>query len=393
MTSYKVKVNPEILIWAREDAGFELDDLPQYLDKVSLWESGDDKPTWPELRKLANKYKRPSVFFFRSKPPEKESDDLIDYRTTQEDNFNASPELRLEIRKAKYRRYAAIEVHKDMGMIIPSFSRYKFENKNYKVFAAKIREILGVSIETQKSWIIKLSNGERDQAHSRFLDEWKESVAELGILIFETENIKRTEISGLSLYKSKYPIILLNGKDTQNRRIFTLFHELTHLMLGESAICDLDKRNKKEAFCNKVAAEFLVPLKFLKEEEKVKKNKSLEWTSRQLGFLSNIYGVSKQTILLRLHSLKKTREEQFISLYNALEVDDEEKQEKKKKKSKNKKREGSMSPVNKKVKYDGKAYSRLIVSAYENNIISPVTFSRYLDLPVTDVGKLINNIY
>ena len=92
MTTYKVKVNPQMLIWAREDAGYEIEDLPKYLEKVSKWESGEDRPTWNELRKLSNKYKRPSVFFLRSKPPEDEEDDLTDYRTIHGDNFDESPE-------------------------------------------------------------------------------------------------------------------------------------------------------------------------------------------------------------------------------------------------------------------------------------------------------------
>ncbi len=36
-------------------------------------------------------------------------------------------------------------------------------------------------------------------------------------------------------------------------------HELAHLTQGVSAICDVDKHNRKEAFCNKVAAEILMP--------------------------------------------------------------------------------------------------------------------------------------
>jgi hypothetical protein len=66
---YKVKVNPRMLIWARERAGYEIEDLPQYLDKVSEWETGKDQPTWPQLRKLANKYKCPSAFYLLPKPP------------------------------------------------------------------------------------------------------------------------------------------------------------------------------------------------------------------------------------------------------------------------------------------------------------------------------------
>ena len=63
------------------------------------------------------------------------------------------------------------------------------------------------------------------------------------------------EMRGLCIFHDKIPIIILNGKDTPNGRIFSLFHELTHLLLAESAICGDDV----EIFCNSVAGEFLVP--------------------------------------------------------------------------------------------------------------------------------------
>lgn len=389
MMSYKVKVNPKMLIWAREDAGYELDDLPKYLNKVGLWETGEDQPTWKELRKLANKYKRPSVFFLRSQIPKEEKDDIKDYRSFHENIFHESPELKLELRKAKYRRFAVLDIHEEMGIIPPSFSKYKFEIKDHKEFAAKMREILNIDMETQKSWITKLSNNKRDYSHARFLYEWKEIVSQLGILVFETEKVERTEISGLAIYQNNYPIILLNGSDNFNRRIFTLFHEITHLMLGESAICDLDKHNKIEAFCNKVAGEFLVPSEYLSQEPILSKSK--EWNERELGSLSHNYGVSKQTILLRLFSLNKIKKKNFKKFYKLLELKNEEKEENKRNKSK--KQKGSMAPADKKIKYEGKSYSRLIVSAYENKIISPITFSRYMNLPVTDIENLLDKLY
>ena len=73
------------------------------------------------------------------------------------------------------------------------------------------------------------------------------------------DQVPETEISGCSIYYDNCPIILLNGKNNYNRRIFTLMHELAHLTQGISAICDVDKHNRKEAFCNKVAAEILMP--------------------------------------------------------------------------------------------------------------------------------------
>lgn len=68
----------------------------------------------------------------------------------------------------------------------------------------------------------------------------------LGILVFETKNVAESEMSGCSIYYDCCPIILLNGKNYHNRRIFTLMHELAHLIQGDSTICDVDKYNEKK---------------------------------------------------------------------------------------------------------------------------------------------------
>lgn len=60
-------VNPAMIKWAREDAGFKLDDLPKSLEDAEKWETGEKIPTWADLRKLAKKYKRHSFFLFSSR--------------------------------------------------------------------------------------------------------------------------------------------------------------------------------------------------------------------------------------------------------------------------------------------------------------------------------------
>ena len=293
----KVDANPIMIKWARENAGFTLEELPDYLKDAEKWETGQDKPTWTDLRNMAKKYKRPSFFYFLSEPP-KEDEDLIEFRA--DDKIEEySPELRLEIRKAKSRRDAYIKIHEDMGMKIPNFSQYVSNEQNYIKLGQYIRKLLNVSFETQKKWILN-SNGNRDSTHNSFLNHWKEILFGMGLLVFETKDVLESEISGCSLYYDNCPIILLNGKNYHNRRIFTLMHELAHLIRRESAICDVDKHNRKEIFCNKVAAEILIPKETLKDLDLFTKNKN----NLRVANLSNFYGVSKQSIVYKLYDTR-----------------------------------------------------------------------------------------
>lgn len=59
------------------------------------------------------------------------------------------------------------------------------------------------------------------------------------------------------------PLIFVNGKDAKCAQLFTIVHELTHLALGDTGLFDETSDSEYEAevgrFCDKVAAEFLMP--------------------------------------------------------------------------------------------------------------------------------------
>ena len=117
-------------------------------DDFEKWEKGELRPTWADLRNLARKYKRPSYFYFLSSPP-KETVDFIEFRSDDKiEDF--SPELRLEIRKAKSRRNAYIKIHEDMGLSFPNFGNKVSSEKNYIKLGKYIRNYLDVSFDPLK---------------------------------------------------------------------------------------------------------------------------------------------------------------------------------------------------------------------------------------------------
>jgi Zn-dependent peptidase ImmA (M78 family) len=380
--SYRVKANPEMIKWARIDAGYDHTNLPKNIkDKYKDWETGKINPTWKQLRNLSNQYKRPSAFFFLTKPPKHETIDLIEYRRTDTLTDKKSPKLTFEIRNAKNKRDIYIELIEDLRFHEIHFKKYKFKSKNTFTFSKKIRNLLNVSLEDQKSWIYN-KNNRKDLNHYTFLNKWKERINELGVLIFETSNVSKNEMRALSIYYDKYPIILLNGGDSVNGRIFSLIHELTHLMLGESAICDLNEKNSNEKFCNAIAGEFLAPSYDLKAKKEVM-NHSKEWEDNEIFELSHKYGISNEAMLLRLLSLNKTTQ-QFYEY---------KKKEWNKKYKNNQHKSGGGSPVLNQVKYNGKMYSKLLLSAYENNVINPSDFSRCMGLKLKHFNELDNYLF
>ena len=94
-------INPQILVWARESAGFYIEEaakkIPVETDKLRSCETGIDRLTISQLRKLCNVYKRPLAFFYLPNPPQQETIPKDFRRLPEDEEKNLSPNLRLEI--------------------------------------------------------------------------------------------------------------------------------------------------------------------------------------------------------------------------------------------------------------------------------------------------------
>lgn len=369
MAVVRVDVNPEVLKWAREKSGYTIDTLSKSIkENVEKWESGEIKPTWNQLIELGSVYKRPASFFLMSKPPIESDEDITDYRTFNEITAFKSPKLLYEIRRAKERRQIALNIVEGYGIVINNF-QWQIKEKDPTKFVKFIREKLGITIDEQVSW--------RSNRYDAF-NKWKNAIENLDILIFETEDVDPLEMRGFCISKKKFPIIVLNGSDEVNPRIFTLIHELVHIILNNSALCDLKWKDETEIFCNKVAGEVLVPKKDLLEDNIVVSHEGVEWDDEELKRISNKFKVSKEVILRRLLIFKRTSN----NFYNNKKKEWDEKfrmeKERKKRELKESKKEIRRAQPPLIIKYNGHSFTNLVLSAYENGNLTSIEFSNYL---------------
>ena len=372
-------INPAMMIWARKYAGFieEYEELlPEYIKKhYKLWENGEKYPTWNQLRQVSNKYNVPTAFFFMEIEPDFDDlPSLINFRKINPNNYkNESPELIKEIHKSEHRREIYLDLLFELDEPIPKFEVIE-ELKSRKKVVKYIREKLDVSLEEQKSWIRK--NNSLDKEHYNFLNKWKELITEkMGILIFETDGVLLEEMRGLCIFHEEIPIILLNGKDTTNGRIFSLFHELTHLLLGESAICENNELSEEEIFCNAVAGEFLVPADDLSNNAHIISTDSIIE-------LSHLYGVSTHVILRRLYDTHNISHNEYNSRVETL-----------KEFSTSKSKGSGGNYFNNVIKYNSESYCAVVLEAYENGIINSGEFSKFTNLKKKYIPDLHKRVY
>ena len=75
-----IHVNSDILIWARQSAGFDVEEAARKsgftnssrssaAEKLAALEAGEKQPTRSQLAKFAKVYKRPLINFYLAEPP------------------------------------------------------------------------------------------------------------------------------------------------------------------------------------------------------------------------------------------------------------------------------------------------------------------------------------
>lgn len=311
MGSVFANVKPEILLWARESAGFSLSEAATAMakneDTLSSWENGSAAPTIPQLRKLAQIYKRPlSVFFLQEVPQGFQV--ISDFRrlpSNQPRHF--SPELTQEIRVAHQRRELAMELLAELDEEQKPFGLTFDLTTNPEVAGQMARDFLGITLKDMDAY-------RGDATGRKGFNAWRQHIENVGVLVFQASRIPSEEASGFALAYDVLPTVVINRKDAPVRRLFSLVHEFAHLALRKSGVSDLDieairppEDSVIETFCNRVAAAALMPSHtFMAEPTIAAHGSAMTWTDEEIATLANRYNVSREAILLRLLAFNHT---------------------------------------------------------------------------------------
>jgi Zn-dependent peptidase ImmA (M78 family) len=252
MSPTRAEVNKEAVKWAREAAGLDASTAAKKLqvkiERVEDWESGAGLPTVGQLRNMAKVYGRTLAFFFRRSLPDDDLPKPPDYRTLPASERGAmSFELRRELRVIVHRRSALLDLEPEQ----PAFDVPAIAKANDEDSAALLRQVLEVPVTDQ--W--------EAADNYAMLGKWTRALERVGVLVFQTKWLKTREARGLSLSLDPLPIVLLAGGDVPSGKMFTLFHEVFHIVRGTGGLCnDLEGSSlAEERRCNALAAAFLMP--------------------------------------------------------------------------------------------------------------------------------------
>src|SRR5690606_23454712 len=126
------------------------------------------------------------------------------------------------------------------------------------------------------------------------------------------------EFRGFALTDPYAPVVFVNGADAKSAQMFTLAHELAHLWLGNegqglSGFEGLFPGDQRvERFCDRAAAEFLVPAAELKKQWP-----SVKHEDDAFERIARYFKVSPIVAARRAMDLRLVSREAFFSFYNA----------------------------------------------------------------------------
>jgi Zn-dependent peptidase ImmA (M78 family) len=379
-------ISGKMLKWARESAGYEIEDVEEALSKkwksyaignLRNWEEDKDpgiEILEAQLYFLASKYKRPlASFFVQITPPEDETP--VEFRSIgSTELFKLSPKVRFAIRKAREIQSNIADLQEQLSeepqKDLPEIS----SDTDPKELAIDLRNLLSYS---------------PDNYHN-IEDAFEDVRSKLEI--YNTITIKFTyhmsfplaDARAFALVDKRPFIIGINNKDTSAGKYFSLLHELGHVLMRENDITNQFCYNNPnheiseiEVFCNAFAGNFIA------QDDEIKTsfshNAPLE---EEIERLSRIFNTSMSVITRRLADLDLITKQQF-------KVQNEVAKEKYQDFIANKPNGGRLYPVNNAVTSFGPQTTSLITESYRNQLITPHEATQLLNLKPKYLNDLL----
>lgn len=311
----RVEVTPSRFVWARDRAGLDLAELSSKFKDLPAWESGTKLPTVKQLRAFADATYAPFGAFFGPQP----TADVVpipDLRTFGDRPLQLpSPNLLDTIADCERRQdWFRDDYARPSGLEPLPFIGSATLNDDPVQVASAVRTTLGLDVEARRAcptWADALRIALRTAENAGIL------VMCNGIVAGNTRRkLDPEEFRGFALSDPIAPLIFVNGADSKAAQMFTLVHEAAHLWLGATALSDvvpgIESQQPIERWCNRVAAEVLVPEVALRAE--VGPSPADPEETRRLA---RVFKVSGMVVLRRLRAIGALSAAEFDTAFRA----------------------------------------------------------------------------
>lgn len=290
-----------------------MDVLRPRFPRLQAWEKGEVSPTLKQLEAFARSVWVPVGYLFLEEPPA-EFVPIPDFRSGRARTAHPSPNLLdtvylCQARQDWYQDFARIS-----GLPALSFVGSMTTATSVETAASRIREALRFDLESRRecpTW-------------TDALREFIAQAEQVGIMVMcsgvvfnnNRRKLNPAEFRGFAIAEPLGPLVFINGADTKAAQMFTLAHELGHIWLGQSALSNADPLTPAdgdvETWCNRVAAETLVPMSVLRTDYRPRAT-----VSDEMARLARRLKVSTLVILRRIFDLGAITRRRFHDEYEA----------------------------------------------------------------------------
>ena len=292
-------INNNLIRWARQreqlSEGAAAHKLGVKLSRLREWEQGSAHPSFKQIQKIAQKFYVPLGYLFLPEPPE-EHLSIPEFRTRANAKLRRpSSALLAALHDAQLKQAWLKEIREEeqAPAVLPASDDEPAE---------RIGRLL--DIEQLRA---------RTKTYEDFLSSLIAKLDSLGFIVIRNgvvgNNVHRPlfvkEFRGFALYDAHAPLIFLNARDAKAGQIFTLMHELAHLVLGDSGL-DRGFDHELETHCDQIAADVLAPSReFI---EAYRNEQALEQIAQR-------FRVSIYVALIKAQQLGIISRSQFVQLW------------------------------------------------------------------------------
>lgn len=304
MAIERLHIQPERLRWAIQRAGFGEEKAREVFPLLNDWLVQDKQPTLSQLKKFADRFYVPLGYLFLGNlPVEKIPFPMFRGEAGQQTHFDLN--VYDTVMKIQARQEWLEEYLEENEIESCSFVGCATTATPINEAADKLRAIL----ELDSRWAFCLSTPDAAiSVLSQKLEDAGVFIAYNGVVGNNTHRpLRVSECRGFALVNDKAPYIFVNSADSKSAQLFTLVHETAHIMLGVSAGhagSEVLNHESTERYCDRVAAEFLVPASVLREI----------WNG-DTSYVARRFKASELVVARRAHDLNLMSDAQYKSFW------------------------------------------------------------------------------
>lgn len=260
MTQQEASITGSVLTWAIDESGFSraevADKLNVAVSDIESWESEAARPSRGKLIKLAQALSRQRAVFYLPSPPELVSVPADFRQAPGLGEHKLSSQELLKIRESRRLQEMLAWIQQDANEPPIELPNYGID-EDVDLVAQDFRKFIKVIYEAQLSW----------QNESKALENWRTALEGIGIFAIQL-SLGKESIRGFATWNDYAPLVAVNTAYNKKARIYTLFHEVGHLLTRKDASClkffspertNSDSNLSTERWCEQFSASFLMP--------------------------------------------------------------------------------------------------------------------------------------